>query len=143
MRKLLPVALLFVSMSGVAAEFSVTKSMAPFSIYKPGYKGISVHQVMGVDYPRGAKTVSRLKSISWSTTLYPNATDETVELCYLALGTVETCRPISPNSSGETKEFNHLPYEYVTRVIIKHSIKSGPLNSKPAGQDSVRFNLSY
>lgn len=106
MRTLLPAVLLFVSMAGVAGEFSVTKSASPGFVYKPPQRGIAVFHVQGNDYPRGAMTVSTLKRVDWSTTMYPNGKDEKVEICLVYFGK-EDCQPIWPNMSGSTT-FNTL-----------------------------------
>jgi hypothetical protein len=140
MRTLLPAVLLLVSMAGVAGEFSVTKSAAPRSIYKPDIRGISVVNVPGGDYPRGAMMVSRLKSVDWSTTWYPNSTGETADIC-LVYGGHYDCENIQANSTGSTTF--KTPYRYSSLVVIRHKTKAGVINSNPAGKDVVRFNFSY
>jgi hypothetical protein len=140
MRTLLPVVLLFVSVAGVAGEFSVTKTMSPGFVYKPPTKGISVFRVQGTDYPRGAKTVSTLNRVDWSTTWYPNGTTEKVEIC-LVYSSQYDCETIRANSTGYTTFST--PFRYASFVVIRHEFETSVLNSKPAGQDTVRFNLSY
>ncbi|MDB6141394.1 MAG: hypothetical protein JWP80_438 [Pseudomonas sp.] len=140
MRTLLPAVLLFVSVAGVAGEFSVTKSMSPGSIYKPPQRGVSVFHVQGNDYPRGAKTVSTLNRVDWSTTLYPTATNEKVEICLVYFGKYD-CQRIGLNMTGTTTFST--PFRYASFVVIRHKLETSVLNSRPAGQDTVRFNFSY
>lgn len=76
-KKLLPLVLVFVSMSGVAAEFAVTKSATPGSLSRTSGKAISVHRISGTDYPRGSSISAALVGISWNSTSYPQSTGET------------------------------------------------------------------
>ncbi len=140
MRTLLPAVLFFVSMAGVAGEFSVTKSASPGFVYKPPIRGVSVFHVLLNDYPRGAMTVSTLNRVDWSTTGYPNGTNEKVEICLVNLPRYD-CKPIRANSTGNT-QFS-TPFRYASFVIIRHKFESTETNHYPVGQDAVRFNLSY
>ncbi len=140
MRTLLPAVLLFVSMAGVAGEFSVTKSASPGYVYKAFTRGVSVFRIQGNDYPRGAKTVSALNRVNWSTTYYPKATVERAQICLVNIGR-EECQPIQANSTGST-QFS-TPFRYESFVVIRHKFESTEANHNPAGRDTVTFNLSY
>jgi hypothetical protein len=140
MRTLLPAVLLFVSVSGVAGEFSVTKSNSPGHVYKPPTRGLSIFNMRPGDYPRGAEGVSILKSIDWNTTMYPSALSEGAEICLVYFSQYD-CKAIRPNSSGSTP-FN-ARFRFTTMVMIRHSMKANVTNLNPAGQDMVKLNFSY
>jgi hypothetical protein len=81
MKKMLPVALFFISLSGVAAEFTVTTSEIPRAISRPGVDAFSSHYLKALEFPRGVFPSARIKSISWSTAGYPDSTGVTAKLC--------------------------------------------------------------
>lgn len=141
MKRLLPAALLFVSVAGVAGEFSYTKSVMPPSIIKPGSgTATSMHTMPFQGYPRGAYGISRLASVSWNTTFFPTNTGETVELCVQTWRVID-CRPIAPNAAGNTP-FN-VPFEISTQVLVRHSTTHGPRGSRPAGRNTVTLHFKY
>ncbi|MDB5982390.1 MAG: hypothetical protein JWQ69_3405 [Pseudomonas sp.] len=72
--------------------------------------------------------------------MYPTSSGEQVEICLSYSGRDE-CYPIRANSTGYT--IFSTPFRYASMVIIRHKTTTGEMNSKPAGQDVVRFNLSY
>lgn len=142
-RKLLPLALMFVSISGVAAEASVTKTATPNSLSRISGKAISMHRVSGTDYPRGSSMSAALVGVSWSATSYPQSIGEFAELCMKRQGEQEDCHSITPGSSGFTQVFNNSLLGYASYIMIKHGQTGGPARSLPAGSNSVTFHLSY
>lgn len=84
--------------------------------------------------------VSTLNQVDWSTTSYPNVTDEKVEICLVYSGRND-CKPIRANSSGST-QFS-TPFRYASFVVIRHKLESTERNHNPVGQDTVTFKLSY
>ena len=144
MKKLLPVALLFVSVASVAADFSVTTTRTPINIMGPGHNAFTRHQLKLSEYPRGAAMSSRLRRPSWSATVFPESTGETAEICYRRGGVHNShCEPITPGLSGSTELFNKYGYSYATDVLIRHRAEEGPWSSKPLGTESVTFHLSH
>ncbi|MBC3954849.1 hypothetical protein [Pseudomonas triticifolii] len=144
MKKLLPVALLFVSVASVAADFSVTTTRTPTSIMGPGHSAFTRHQLRLSEYARGAAMNSRLRGISWSATIFPESTGEEAKICYRRDGVNETaCRAITPGERDSTDAFNHLGFSYATDVLIKHKAANGPWKSNPVGPESVTFHLTY
>lgn len=84
--------------------------------------------------------VSTLNRVDWSTTYYPKATTERVELCLVYMGR-EECKPIGSNSTGST--YFSTPFRYASFVVIRHKFESTEANHHPVGRDTVTFNLSY
>ena len=141
-KKLLPLALVFVSMSGMAADYAITKTATPYSIMGT-VRGHSMHRVMGQDYPRGYRYEPALVGISWNATVFPKSTGVTAELCMNRQGASENCMPITPGSNGYTQYFNHGVLGYTTNMIIRHTQEGGPARSVPAGSNSVTFHIRY
>ncbi|MFJ5296825.1 hypothetical protein ACIQAL_09900 [Pseudomonas sp. NPDC088368] len=141
-KKLLPLALVFVSMSGMAGEFSVTKSKMPYRIVvSPGAGGASFPIGYMDTRPRAMYT---LESIDWSTTGFPQSVGERVELCYASGSNPDSCEEIAPNSSGTSYRFKGELFRPGSIAVIRHwSAAGGARNSQPSGEDRVRFNLSY
>lgn len=143
MKKLLPVALMFVSVAASAAEFSVTKSQKPNDIFRTGTAAFSMHRISGTDYPLSAAFRSNLKSIAWTSTFYPQSTGEEASLCNRRTNGAEICIPITKGASGSTDYFNNLNFEYAGYFMIKHTQAGGPMRSQPIGNDSLTFHMSY
>lgn len=141
-KKLLPLALVVVSMAGVAGEHSVTKSKMPHRIIvSPGIGGASFPIGFVDTRPRSSYT---LDSIQWSTTGFPQSMGETVELCYGSGGNPDECEAIAPNSSGTTYRFRGKRFGAGSIAVIRHYSSAGTVrNIQPSGEDWVRFNLSY
>jgi hypothetical protein len=140
-KKLMPLALLFVSLSGVAAEFSVTKSSTPYPI-SGGARGHSMHKLMSPDYPTGqAMMNAHIKGISWNIASYPQSRGERAELCISRGGLSLDCEDIQPGSVGYLPKSEHWPY--TAYILIRHKHESGPSVSRPSGVDSVTFHMSY
>ena len=141
-KKLLPLALMFVSVTGMAGEFSLTKSKAPHRIIvSPGMGGAAFPIGYMDTRPRTSYT---LESIEWSTTGFPQSVGETVQLCYGSGGNPDDCDSIAPNSSGTSYRFRGKTFRAGSMAVIRHSSAvGGARNSQPSGEDWVRFNLSY
>jgi hypothetical protein len=143
-KKLLPLALMFVSVTGMAGEFSVTKTERPNAIFKSGVKAFSMHRLNNRDYPTGASMyMSQLVGISFSATSFPQSIGETAEICWKQQDASEDCIPITPGSSGYTNHFNSLTFGYASFMMIKHSQTGGPNRSSPIGSDSITFHVRY
>ncbi|SDH42390.1 hypothetical protein [Pseudomonas abietaniphila] len=141
-KKLLPFALLFVSVSGMAGQASVTKVDTPNRIVLPGGTGLSVYTIGSRDMQ--GQTIAKIDSIEWSTTGYPRSIGEAVELCFRTYGAGTRCVPIAPNSYGVSYDFNDESFYPGAGVNIRHTTTAGSArNSQPSGQDTVRFNISY
>jgi hypothetical protein len=141
-KKLMPLALVFVSLSGVAGEYSVTMADTPNLITIPGGTGLSVYTVRSTDIQ--SRTLAKVVSIDWNTTGYPQSIGENVEICFRVLGGRTICEPIAPNSSGTVYSFAGQSFYPGAGVNIRHTTQvGGARNSRPSGQDMVRFNLRY
>lgn len=143
MKKLLPFALMFVSVAASAADYSVAKSQRPNSIFRTGTAAFSMHRLSVTDYPVNAAFRSNLKSIAWTSTFYPQSTGEKASLCNRRTNGTEICIPITQGASGSTDYFNNLTFEYAGYFMIKHTQAGGPMRSQPYGNDSLTFNMSY
>jgi hypothetical protein len=145
MRALLPAVLLFVSVAGVEGERSVTKSGVPSSMFRPGMAGISMFHVLSADFRGIGLADTTLTSIDWDTTGYPSSSGEKVEICYRrpASGTDTHCKEIAANSTGRIEEFNVHRFAPGAAIVIKHRASVGPMNSRPAGRNTVTFNFRY
>lgn len=143
MKKLLPLALLFVSVSAMAGEFSVVKSKSP-GVNRPGPASFTIHRPTFADYPRGAYGQTKIKYIDWSTANYPASPGMTVELCFRATpGRDSDCEVIAPGAFGRSHKFSGQSFWYASDVLIRHQTTAGPSNSRPVGQDSVTFHFTY
>ncbi|NBB12522.1 hypothetical protein [Pseudomonas sp. SLFW] len=142
-KKLLPLALVFVSMSGMAAEMSVTKTGTPGPLSRISGKQTTVHRVGVTDAPATVRRNGAIVGVSWSLASYPQSVGEQVEICMNRLGAQEDCRFITPGTRGTTHEFDHPVLGYATFITIKHSQKSGPPLSHPVGVDAVTFHIKY
>lgn len=141
-KKLMPLALVFVSLSGVAADFAITKTATPYSMLGTA-RGHSMHRIMGHEYPRGYASRPALVGVSWRATSFPQSVGEKAELCMNGSGGGQDCIPITPGSSGHTEYFNTQSLVYTDNMIIRHSHESGPMRSQPAGSNSVTFHIRY
>lgn len=142
-KKLLPLGLMLLSLSSVAAEFSVTKTSTPYPI-SGGARGHSLHRLMSTDYPTGQSMhAARLRAVSWTATSYPQSTDEKAELCLQRQGGTLECEYITPGASGTLPIPDVGAWGYSSHIIIRHSHASGPYPSRPLGSDSVTFHMSY
>jgi hypothetical protein len=143
MKKVLPIALLFVSLSGVAAEFTVTTTGRPDVISRPGVGAFSFHRLRAKDFPREAYPSARIKSISWSTTQYPRSTNESAKLCLGISASQELCEDIRANASGQSRLLVGQLYQYAYGIWIRHAAEEGPRFSRPSGTDSLTITLTY
>jgi hypothetical protein len=143
MKKMLPVALFFISLSGVAAEFTVTTSEMPRAISRPGVDAFSSHYLKALEFPRGVFPSARIKSISWSTASYPRSTGEKVKLCLGITLQEELCENITPNSQGPSNYFNGRLFQYAYGMKFRHSAEGGERFSRPSGRDSLTITFTY
>lgn len=145
MRRLLPAVLLFVSVAGVAGEMSVTKSGVPSTMFRPNVAGISMFHVTSADMRGSHWGDPKLTSIEWSTAGYPSSTGEWIDICYQrpASGTDTDCERVAPNSSGTIYKFNAHRFAAGAAIVIRHRAVQGPMHSRAAGRNTVRFNFSY
>ncbi|WP_397451805.1 hypothetical protein [Pseudomonas sp. NA-150] len=146
MRTLLPAVLLLVSVSGaVMADQSITRSVTPFSITRPGVAGGAMYTMRMADFPgRGWKT-PRLNSIQLRTTYFPNSIGETVEVCFMSVSQrgLNNCIDASPNALIKIERFNTQRFDVGVSLYVRHHAQDGKQNSRPAGQDTMTFNYSY
>lgn len=147
MKKLLLITLILGSAYGHAAQDRIEKISKPgqVNIVKNG-SGLSFFSIRVPDFPKGVAGKSkRLSKIEWHTTHYPDNPGEEVELCYYPHGstTVEICRPLIPDASGHTEDFNSHVFDYYSRAMIRHKINGGKQPGRPAGQDKVVFHYTY
>lgn len=143
MKKMLPVALFFISLSGVAAEFTVTTSEIPRAISRPGVDAFSSHYLKALEFPRGVFPSARIKSISWSTAGYPDSTGVTAKLCLGVAASEEICEDIRSASVGDSSVLNGQLYRYAYGMRIRHSSTGGPRFSRPSGKDSLTITFTY
>jgi len=144
MRTLLSAVLLFVSVAGVAAEKTVTKSAVPYSIAR-GIAGHSMFSVMSADLWGTGRGNPRLTSVQWNTTGFPDSVREAVSICYRRPGSIKDlgCKVIAPNSFGTIYDYNSERFAAGATIIIRHKADYSQTVSKPAGRDSVTFNFTY
>lgn len=116
-------------------------------VLSDGGFGLAFFQLLNVDFPPGTTTLpKKLLGIEWTTTYYPDAIGESIELCYFRPynRVRENCREISKNSSGVMFDFNDLPFGNGAQVVIRHDIKgAGVRIANAAGNDSVTYRYSY
>jgi hypothetical protein len=147
MKKIIAITLVALSANTFAVESSITKSEVPDRIVvaKAGV-GLSQFSMMTMDFPRNQRYLStRLESINWTSTYYPNNTGENVLICYTRPGRAgyDQCEEISKNSSGSTEAFNHHSFDRFARITIKHLVSGGQNQGAPAGEDSITVHYSY
>lgn len=138
--------------TAVAAEHSITKSVAPSPVLVlsnsntvPGV-GFANFNVLAVDVPPGTLVdPKQLLEVRWSTTYYPGTLGEDVQLCYYRpFSSQENCHTIFPNSSGALMIFNDQSFDHGAKVTIKHRVLGGARpHARPAGVDSVIFKYRY
>lgn len=144
MKKLMPLALLFVSVSAMAGEFTVVKSKSPDTMVNAGRATFTMHRPTFSDYPRGSYGQTRIKYIEWRRASYPSSPDATAELCFRPTpGRDENCEDITYGTFGRVDKFNNMSFWYASDVIIRHKSKNGPRNSRSVGMDSVIFHFTY
>lgn len=144
MKKLMPLALLFASVSAMAGDFTVVKSKRPDTMVNPGRATFTMHRPAFSDYPRGAYGQTKIKYIEWRTASYPASPDATAELCFRPTpGKEEICERISSGAFGSSNRFNNMSFWYASDVIIRHRSETGARNSRPVGMDSVIFHFAY
>lgn len=144
MKKLMPLALLFVSVSAFAGEFTVVKSKSPDTMINPGRATFTIHRPTFGDYPRGAYGQTKIKYIEWRRASYPASPDTTAELCFRPTpGREEICEDINSGTFGRVDKFNNMSFWYASDVIIRHKSEAGARNSRPVGMDSVTFHFTY
>lgn len=141
-------ALVLVSLNSVAANKTLTKSVAPSRIVvaKDGV-GLAQFSVVSRDFPDAQLLLAhkKLSSISWSTTHYPDNSNEEVDICYFQPGRAnhEPCIRIRPNSSGTVTDFNSFNFNKHARIMIKHNVRGGKNYGAPAGMDTITINYSH
>lgn len=149
MKKLLvALPLVLASSYSYAVDAVITKTVKPDNIIVVnGGAGLAQFGLSSTDFPSGTGTKTKsLKKIDYSTTNYPNNTDETVELCYYRPYSSVTpvgCKPISPNSTGTVTDFNSQSFGPGAKVIIRHRVQGGQQPGYPAGKDTVTIHYSY
>jgi hypothetical protein len=148
MKKMIAVALVFVSVNGFATERFLAKSVTPTRIVlaKDGV-GLAQFSVMSRDFPERHVFLApkSLKSISWESTYYPDNLNETEKICYFQALSIrpDHCKVIQKNSSGSTEEFNSFIFDRHASVMIKHEVKGGKDRGAPAGMDKIVIHYSY
>jgi hypothetical protein len=140
--RFLPLLLILTSVSAMAGEYSVTKVDTPNRIVVPGGTGLSVYTIGSRDIH--SRHFGSVSSIEWSTTSYPQSVGEKAELCFRVFKGETRCVPIAPNSSGVSHDFINESFWPGAGLNIRHTTQAGGArNSKPAGQDTVTFNVMY
>lgn len=142
-------ALALFSVHSFAADMSITKSVKPYRIVtaKAG-RGVALFSVVRSDFQSHALLLApkTLRSVSWSTTHYPDNLGEQVQICYSRpynFSGDDHCIYIQPNSSGETYEFNSYKFDVQAGIKIRHFVSGGKDYGTAAGVDTVTFNYSY
>jgi hypothetical protein len=136
----LSLVLMFASVSAMAGEYSVTMVDTPNRITVPGGVGLSVYSIGSRETRR--QLSGKVVSIEWSTTSYPQSVGEEVELCFRVYKGETPCVPIAPGTSGISYEFQGESFFPGAGVNIRHKTKEGgQRNSRPSGQDRIKFNV--
>lgn len=149
MKKLpaLALALAMASSYSYAIDATITKTVTPnVIIVVTGGTGLAQFNLLSGDFPSGTLSKPKtLQGIDWNTTLYPNNTGETVELCYYRpyASTPVGCTNILPNASGTVTAYNNQTFGPGAKVIIRHQVQGGQQPGYPAGSDTVTFRYSY
>lgn len=143
------VALAFVSGYSFAAELSITKSVKPDRVVtaKAG-RALAQFPVQRSDFPSHALILApkTLRSVSWSTTYYPDNVGERVQICYSRpynFSGEDHCVDVNPNSSGVIHEFNSYEFDLHAGIKIRHLVFGGKNYGTAAGVDTVTINYSY
>ncbi|OCR24308.1 hypothetical protein AFK24_14555 [Pseudomonas syringae] len=147
MKKTLAITVALLSANSFAADNTISKSAVPTRIVvaKEGV-GLGQFSMMSFDFPSSHRFApKKLKSVSWRTTYYPDNMNERVQICYTkpAGSGYDDCREISPNSSGDTDDFNKYSFDKYARFTFRHMVKGGKNQGAPAGEDSIVVHYSY
>lgn len=151
MKKFLLLALLSVSASSFATDFTIIKTVNPpiMTVYSIG-SGSSLSQfyLSSSDFPSGTLGATKtLYSIDWTTASYPIIGGaETLDLCYYQPYTSSPagCITVFPNSSGSTTAFNNYRFGNGSSLIITHRVTGTTQNIYyPSGKESVAFKYKY
>ncbi|BBP75311.1 hypothetical protein ACW9IK_09890 [Pseudomonas gingeri] len=145
MKKLLSLALLLASTPTFATDASITKSAKPPSMFSYINTATSIHRTSFADFTHPINLTMKLKSIRWSTTLFPDAINERIQLCYFEpySTTAIDCQAITPNSAGTTNKFNEKRFGHGVKVYLTHISDDLKNPAHPVGEDSITFEYSY
>jgi|GEM_PF-3012674 len=142
MKKILPLALLFVSVSSVAVDRSWTKTDTPSRMLFSSFATLSNFTPLASELRgKGLGEYPKITSVEWASTYYPGSVGETVELCQIT-GKKE-CERIMPDSFGMTRKFNKLTFTNTTFFVIRHAREAGEINTLPAGRERVVVHYTY
>lgn len=138
-----------ISSIAYAEDRTISKTSKPgvIVVLSNGGTGLSFFNLLSTDFPSGTTTLpKKLLGVEWSTTYYPEAIGERVELCYFRpYNSVEAnCREISKGSSGTQLDFNDLPFGNGAGITIRHHVEAGGVQiANAAGNDTVTYRYSY
>lgn len=144
-----------ISVNAHATDASITTESTPGRMLVLGGEGIggvtrSHLRPARHDFPKDSGLSSkRVTTIEWQTTWYPEAIEQSVELCYFRPYSRNHvgCIQVSPNSSGSTTHFSGQRFNEGTEVQLVYRAKSAtgvlPRHVAPAGKDRVVFHFSY
>ncbi|WP_131192142.1 hypothetical protein [Phytopseudomonas daroniae] len=145
---LFAVTALLVAGHAYAVDATISKSVKPDNILvlSSGGSGLAQFNLSTSDFPPGTGNLTKtLKGIDYTTTSYPSHVGEEVELCYYRPynSTPYDCVELLPNSSGVVNYFNNTTFGPGARIVIRHTVTSGPNPGYPAGNDQIVVRFSY
>ena len=142
-----------IAINAHATDASITTESTPGRmLVLDGGGGLkySFHHPARTDFPQDSGlSRKRVTTIEWQTTWYPDAIEQSAELCYFrpySSGPVG-CIDVPFNSSGSTTRFNGQRFDAGAKVQLVYRANSAtgilPRHVVPAGNDRVVFHFSY
>lgn len=139
------------SLPALAVTASITQTMTAKTVLmmsnNTGPVAVNNFSVSATDFKSGELSKpKKLTMLRFSIAAYPEATSDTVELCYFRAYSTSAlkCIPLNSGVTSSTNVFNSLPFDHGASVQVRHTLTGEHRsNLKPSRQESLTFEYSY
>lgn len=131
----------------VTKEISKNTAGQVITIYSNGQgSGVNTFFTNSSDFPKGTlNKPKKLLRVEYTVAAYPQATSDTVELCYYEpyQSNPKKCIPVISGSSDSKPDFNAYRFDNGAELLIRHKVKGPQGNVHPSQRESVTWVYSY